>query len=59
LVKPFRDKDLFIMLDIARHRYGIERGFIKTETQVELTSEVTGLIGKSSFMKELTIKFKL
>lgn len=59
LVKPFRDKDLFVMLDIARHRYGIERGFIKTETQVELTSEVTGLIGKSSYAKELTHKIQI
>jgi transcriptional regulator with GAF, ATPase, and Fis domain len=47
------------MLDIARHRYGIETGFIKTETQVELTSEVTGLIGKSPFMKELTHKIQV
>ncbi|MFY7826628.1 MAG: sigma-54-dependent transcriptional regulator [Flectobacillus sp.] len=59
LVKPFRDKDLFVMLDIARHRYGIERGFIKTETQVELTSEVTGLIGKSPYAKELTHKIQI
>jgi CheY-like chemotaxis protein len=46
LVKPFRDKDLFIMLDIARHRYGIERGFIKTETQVELLLKSQGLLAK-------------
>ncbi|MDI9882346.1 sigma-54-dependent transcriptional regulator [Flectobacillus longus] len=59
LVKPFRDKDLFVMLDIARHRYGIERGLIKTETQVELTSEVTGLIGKSPFIKELSHKIQI
>ncbi len=29
LVKPFRERDLFIMLDIARYRHGIETGSIR------------------------------
>jgi DNA-binding NtrC family response regulator len=29
LVKPFREKDLFVMLDIARYRYGVETGVIR------------------------------
>lgn len=31
LVKPFRERDLFIMLDIARYRHGVENGMIKNE----------------------------
>ncbi|GAA0558412.1 sigma-54-dependent transcriptional regulator [Chitinophaga japonensis] len=31
LVKPFRERDLFVMLDIARYRYGVETGMIRPE----------------------------
>ncbi|MFB6454722.1 sigma-54-dependent transcriptional regulator [Chitinophaga sp. Hz27] len=31
LVKPFRERDLFVMLDIARYRHGVETGAIKQQ----------------------------
>ncbi|HEY9257519.1 sigma-54 dependent transcriptional regulator, partial [Chitinophaga sp.] len=31
LVKPFRERDLFVMLDIARYRHAMESGMVKNE----------------------------
>ncbi|PZR25404.1 MAG: sigma-54-dependent Fis family transcriptional regulator [Citrobacter freundii] len=46
LVKPFRERDLFIMLDIARYRYGIETGAIKnaetTSAKKRLSDSIIG-----------------
>ncbi|MBC9932261.1 sigma-54-dependent transcriptional regulator [Chitinophaga qingshengii] len=54
LVKPFREKDLFVMLDIARYRHGVETGMIKDTLPVP-TAETTfdpNIIGCSQAMKQ-------
>ncbi|WP_276483501.1 sigma-54-dependent transcriptional regulator [Paraflavitalea pollutisoli] len=58
LVKPFRQQDLFVMLDIARYRYGIEKGTIKevaapatTHTPVP-AYDSNDLIGNSAVIHE-------
>lgn len=49
LVKPFRERDLFVMLDIAAYRYDAEMGKIKTSRQSKnLSSADTGIIGDSA-----------
>jgi DNA-binding NtrC family response regulator len=50
LVKPFRERDLFIMLDIARYRYGVETGMIKPEVfNVSSTDSIDpDIIGNSA-----------
>lgn len=57
LVKPFRQQDLFVMLDIARYRYGIEKGTIKEATTPVTTTPMptydsTDLIGNSTAIHE-------
>lgn len=49
LVKPFRERDLFVMLDIARYRYGVEAGIIKPKVfdGPAVGSIDTGIVGKS------------
>lgn len=49
LVKPFREKDLIVMLDIARYKYGIEKGSIaETKTmQPEASTNPEGIVGQS------------
>ncbi|MCG2612829.1 sigma-54 dependent transcriptional regulator [Terrimonas sp. NA20] len=49
LVKPFREKDLFVMLDIARHRFGVETKKV-TAIQAPVTA-ISGLIGESPQLK--------
>ncbi|MGN7821532.1 sigma-54-dependent transcriptional regulator [Chitinophaga sp. 22536] len=54
LVKPFRERDLFVMLDIARYRHGVETGMIREETAampVETTLD-PDIIGSSTAMKK-------
>ncbi|WP_212004002.1 sigma-54 dependent transcriptional regulator [Chitinophaga sp. HK235] len=54
LVKPFRERDLFVMLDIARYRYGMETGMIKQKTStgpVETTPD-PDIIGNSSALSK-------
>jgi len=54
LVKPFRERDLFVMLDIARYRYGIETGMIREafSTPVETTFD-PDIIGAGNTMKKV------
>ncbi|QJB33141.1 sigma-54-dependent Fis family transcriptional regulator [Chitinophaga oryzae] len=54
LVKPFRERDLFVMLDIARYRYGAETGIIREERQPAAAATVLdpNIIGSSSSMKK-------
>jgi DNA-binding NtrC family response regulator len=49
LVKPFREKDLFVMLDIARHRFGVETK--KVATSPAPVTAVPGLVGESPQLK--------
>lgn len=54
LVKPFRERDLFVMLDIARYRYGVETGMIKNETFVKPEEKMPDpeIIGNSSAIRK-------
>ncbi|MBV8253326.1 MAG: sigma-54-dependent Fis family transcriptional regulator [Chitinophaga sp.] len=54
LVKPFRERDLFVMLDIARYRHGVETGIIKQEARTS-HEEITldpDIIGNSGPIKK-------
>jgi two-component system, NtrC family, response regulator HydG len=43
MVKPFRERDLLVMLDIARYRYGIEKGIATSgNSQNTLSKESWG-----------------
>ncbi|GGH72152.1 DNA-binding NtrC family response regulator [Filimonas zeae] len=50
LVKPFRERDLFVMLDIAAYRYDVETGKIKARDTAKnsLLQVDTGIIGNSA-----------
>lgn len=59
MVKPFRERDLVVMLDIAKYRFDQEKG---TVTEVAVTSEnlqIEGIIGESSLLKEVIEKIKI
>ncbi|OQP60450.1 Fis family transcriptional regulator [Niastella vici] len=54
LVKPFRERDLFVMLDIARYRYGVETGIIKKEIPAQSGEKILDpdIIGNSSVISK-------
>jgi two-component system response regulator HydG len=59
MVKPFRERDLIVMLDIAKYRFEQEKGTfteIKTENG---NQEIDGIIGESSLLKEVIEKIKI
>lgn len=57
MVKPFREKDLLVMLDIARYRYSIERSeelqAIETAPTIPNLDEI---IGQTSLLKDVLKK---
>lgn len=58
-VKPFREKDLVVMLDIARYRFNQEKeGFAINQVNSEI-QEIEGIIGQSAFLKEAIEKIKI
>lgn len=60
LVKPFRERDLFVMLDIAAYRYDVEMGTIKTREEQSAGVPVidTGIIGNSAAISSALEKVK-
>jgi two-component system response regulator HydG len=59
MVKPFRERDLIVMLDIAKYRFDQEKGIlIKTKIETE-NQEIDGIIGKSHLLKEVIEKIKI
>ncbi len=48
LVKPFRERDLFVMLDIACYRYDVETGVIKNKDSNGIADLGTDIIGEST-----------
>jgi len=57
MVKPFRERDLIVMLDIAKYRFDLEKG---TENSVENNDQdIDGIIGKSKLLKEVIEKIKI
>jgi len=57
MVKPFRERDLIVMLDIARYRFSIEKGneFVKNIDH----ETIEGIIGKSSSLQNVVEKIKV
>jgi len=61
MVKPFREKDLIVMLDIAKYRFDQEKG-IKADSEPDnqkQNQEIEGIIGKSNLLKEVIEKIKI
>lgn len=59
MVKPFRERDLIVMLDIAKYRYEEEKGVLADTHVGNDNQEITGIIGVSSLLKEVIEKIKL
>lgn len=63
MVKPFRERDLLVMLDIARYRYGIEKGISesgKSSTPASSASKsIEGIIGQSQNLINVLDKIKV
>lgn len=59
LVKPFRERDLLVMLDIARHKHKWETGQIpvlKVQESLKDIAKKEGIIGSSSRMAQVLAK---
>jgi len=57
MVKPFRERDLIVMLDIAKYRFDIEKN---TEFQEsEKYQQVEGIVGKSSLLQDVIEKIRI
>lgn len=59
MVKPFREKDLIVMLDIAKYRYDQERGTLAGKSTENKNQEIEGIIGTSELLKEVIEKIKI
>lgn len=57
MVKPFRERDLIVMLDIAKYRFDIEKGceFIKNSD----SESIEGIIGKSTVLHDVVEKVRI
>jgi DNA-binding NtrC family response regulator len=59
MVKPFRERDLIVMLDIAKYRFNEENGSLgnaKNHTQIQ---EIEGIVGNSPLLQEVIEKIKI
>lgn len=57
LVKPFRRKDLLVMLDIARYRYTVEnQSQLNSEKEENTVSIFPGIIGSTPSLKEIFLR---
>ncbi|MCM0666965.1 sigma-54-dependent transcriptional regulator [Flavobacterium tyrosinilyticum] len=59
MVKPFREKDLIVMLDIARYRFNQEKEDLAVTQVNPETEEIQGIIGQSPLLKEAIEKIKI
>lgn len=59
MVKPFRERDLIVMLDIAKYRFGQEKGTLAEIPLDDENEEIEGIIGKSSLLREVIEKIKI
>jgi len=57
MVKPFRERDLIVMLDIAKYRFDIEKGTAVSEAFH--TQEIEGIIGESEVLRDVIEKIKI
>lgn len=57
MVKPFRERDLIVMLDIARYRFDVEKGddSLKSPTR----EAIDGIVGKSTVLQHVVEKVKV
>lgn len=57
MVKPFRERDLMVMLDIAKYRFDVEKN---TEVQeIENHYQIEGIIGKSPLLQDVVEKVRV
>ncbi|MBZ4037642.1 sigma-54 dependent transcriptional regulator [Flavobacterium sp. 17A] len=59
MVKPFRERDLIVMLDIAKYRFNEEKGSLgeaKIDNQIQ---EIEGIVGSSQLLQEVIEKIKI
>ncbi|MFD1602568.1 sigma-54-dependent transcriptional regulator [Flavobacterium artemisiae] len=59
MVKPFRERDLVVMLDIAKYRYNEEKGSYIENSPAVADAEIEGIIGSSEVLKEVIEKIKI
>lgn len=59
MVKPFRERDLIVMLDIARYRFEQEKGNFSENKTEEDNQEINGIIGESQLLKDAIEKIKI
>jgi DNA-binding NtrC family response regulator len=59
MVKPFRERDLIVMLDIAKYRFNEEKGSLGTNSIDDELQEIEGIIGNSPLLKEVIEKIKI
>ena len=62
MVKPFRERDLLVMLDIARYRYGIEHATeatLQNENFTATPGSIEGIIGHSPELIEVIEKIHI
>ncbi|WP_431241845.1 sigma-54-dependent transcriptional regulator [Flavobacterium sp. P21] len=59
LVKPFREKDLVVMLDIAKYKYNEEIGTLASIDNEGVNNEISEIIGKSPLLQDVIEKIKL
>jgi two-component system response regulator HydG len=60
IIKPFRQKDIQVMLDIARYRYSMENQIkILPEINREQPAAFSGIIGKSPVINEILRKITI
>lgn len=57
MVKPFRERDLIVMLDIAKYRFDIEK--CSNVSEVSGIQEIEGIIGKSKVLQDVVEKIKV
>lgn len=59
MVKPFREKDLLVMLDIARYKYAFEKGNLVRPTAISSRESIDGIIGQSVKLQEVLKKIHI
>ena len=59
MVKPFRERDLIVMLDIAKYRFSQENGTLAETSNDTQNQEIDGIIGKSNLLQEVIEKIKI
>ena len=59
MVKPFRERDLIVMLDIAKYRFGQEKETLTTINIDTKDQEIYGIVGESALLKQVIEKIKI